>query len=390
MSYGLPPLAAILCLHTAGLRRPRFEALLWAYLIVQTAFPIWGATGQEWRLAWEAANTALLLTGAAIVIVYAKRPLRWAVNVQILTLFAMAALMFSEFMRYLGWVDIESPIVRHYHAPLMIVGIGAAVFEYHVLAVWRAQKLNLELERRVAEKAREIETNHARVAEAMREQALAQERQRIVTDMHDGLGASLIALLRYAQATRADPEIELRVKEALQELRIAIDALEPYDGDLAAVLGNLRYRLEPLLEGTGVQLEWQVATLPRIESLEPSAVFVLQRILLEGFAHALRHARATRMRLSAQAAANGGIEIRVEDDGPGPDPTQPAAGPGMSGMHARAARLGARLEVASRSGSGTVVRLLIPRVLPGLSEDTSSSMPDLRAPHDLGPAPGVA
>jgi signal transduction histidine kinase len=208
--------------------------------------------------------------------------------------------------------------------------------------------------------------------------------------MHDGLGASLVVLLRYVQSKRPDAHIEQRVKEALQELRISIDALEPSGGDLGAVLGNLRYRLEPLLEPAGVHLEWEVAELPRIEALEPTAVFALQRIVLEAVANALKHSAATRVRISAQAAPGGGVEIRIEDDGRGFDASSPAAGLGLTNMRTRASRIGAKLDISSRAGNGTVVRLLIPLSLARLSEDTASGKPDPRALHDLVPATGVA
>jgi signal transduction histidine kinase len=248
----------------------------------------------------------------------------------------------------------------------------------------------VELERRVAEKAREIEAYHAERDEIMRLQALARERQRIVSDMHDGLGASLVALLRYVQGKLPDAHIEQRVQEALQELRISIDALEPSAGDLGAVLGNLRYRLEPLLEPTGVRLEWDVGELPPIDALEPSAVFALQRIVLEAVANALKHSGATRVRLSAQATANGGVEIRIEDDGRGFDASSPAAGLGLTNMRARASRIRAKLDISSRPGDGTVVRLQIPQSLARLSEDKASGKPDPRALKGLVPATGVA
>jgi hypothetical protein len=242
----------------------------------------------------------------------------------------------------------------------------------------------------VAEKAREIESYHAERDEVMRQQTLAHERQRILADMHDGLGASLVALLRHVQSKRLDVQVEQRVREALQELRIAIDALEPSGGDLGAVLGNLRYRLEPLLDPAGVRLEWEVGELPPIDALEPSAVFALQRIVLEAVANALKHSGATRVRISAQAVPGGGVEIRVEDDGRGFDASSPAAGLGLANMRARASRIGAQLDISSRAGDGTVARLQIPQSLARLSEDKASGKPDPRALHDILPAAGVA
>lgn len=391
LSYGLPPLSVLLCQRTASLRWWRFERAVWAYLAAVVTLPLWGTgSGEEWRLAVDGINILLLLAGAAIISFHAERPLRWSVILQLVALFLMGALILSEYLRYFGWVSPDTPIIRHYHILVMIVGFGTAIFADHVLSVWRAQKTNVELEHLVAEKAREIEANHARVEDAMREQALARERQRIIADMHDGLGASLVALLRFVQAERGDPYIERRVKESLQELRIAIDALEPSEGNLGAVLGNLRYRLEPLLETTGIRLEWEVAELPRIEALEPTGVFALQRIVLEAFANALKHSGATRIHLSAHPAANGGVEIRVEDNGRGFDTSHPSAGLGLSNMRLRAARIGAQVEISSHIGSGTILRLLVPRQLAGYAEDGVSGKPEPRVLHGLMPVPGAA
>jgi signal transduction histidine kinase len=303
---------------------------------------------------------------------------------------AMGAMMSFDLARSFDLIPLDSANVRIFHVPILLFALGAVIFERHVAAIWRMRQSNVELERRVADKAREIEAFHAERDEVMRQQALAHERHRIVTDMHDGLGASLVALLRHVQSKRLDDQVEQRVRESLQELRIAIDALEPAGGDLGAVLGNLRYRLEPLLEPAGVHLEWEVAELPQIEALEPTAVFALQRIVLEAVANALKHSGATRVRISARAAPGGGVEIRIEDDGRGFDASSSAAGLGMTNMRTRASRIGAKLDISSRAGTGTVVRLQIPQSLTRLSDDKASGKPDPRAVHALLPAAGVA
>jgi signal transduction histidine kinase len=223
------------------------------------------------------------------------------------------------------------------------------------------------------------------------ESVLAVERQRILADLHDGLGASLVGLLQYVRSGQTDAaSIERRVREALLEMRIAVDALRPSDGRLDAVLGNLRYRLEPLLQPVGVRLEWEVAELPRVDTLEPSSVFALQRIVLEAVANALKHAGATRIRISARATADGDIEIRIEDDGQGYDVTGKATGLGLTSMRARAMRIGAQLDIASQSGAGTLVRLLITRLLARPTEGPESGKPDPHPLHELVPAPRPA
>jgi signal transduction histidine kinase len=223
------------------------------------------------------------------------------------------------------------------------------------------QRLNAELEHRIAEKSEEIKATYARVEEAKREWAQVTERQRILADLHDGVGASLVGLLRHVQSGSADrASIERRVQEVLQEMRIAIDALQPRDGDLAAVLGALRYRLDDIIRSSGVRLAWEVEELPEVGDLKPSTVFALQRIVLEAITNALKHSGAKILRLSARAC-NGEVEVSIEDNGRGFDPQRHGAGLGLANMRARALRIGARLRIRSHPGKGTDVKLYLPR-----------------------------
>lgn len=392
LNYGLVVPVVILCLRTVNLKWRRFEAALWAYLAIEAAFPLWAtdSSGQGY-LAWDTANSALLLAGVAVIVFRAKRPLRWSVILQIAALLLMAALMFFEVMRYLGWVYVDFKAVRHYHVPLMLLAIGAMIFERHVLAVQRTERSNLQLKERVAEKAREIEANYARVEEVRRERALAQERQRILTDMHDGLGASLIGILRHAHSGGSDcAGIERRVQEALQEMKIAVDALKPAEGDIAAVLGSLRYRLDSMIRETGIRLMWKVAELPPVSGLSPSTVFALQRILLEAITNVLKHSGATQISFTARAQGKDEIRIKVEDDGKGFDPLHPRPGLGLANMRNRAARIGVVLEIRSRPSEGTLVELALPTSLAGAAATSASAEPEPNTPQRAKVAAGFA
>jgi signal transduction histidine kinase len=365
--YGLVVPTVVMCLRVAGQRWPVFETTMWGLFAFAVAFP---ALGLNEAMPWlyfgiPLVAAGLLATGAAAIVLRGPRPLRWSHRLEVAAVIAMALLLCHEFARYFGWIDVEAPVLRHFHVPVMLFAIGAAILERHVAAIWRIEQSNVELERRVAEKTREVESNAARLEASRREQALVSERQRILADMHDGVGASLIGLLRHVQSGAAQPStIERRVQEALQEMRIAVDALQPREGDLASVLGSLRYRLDDMIQSTGVELRWEVAELPEQQGLTPAVVFAVQRILLEAISNALRHADARRLRFIARAVGEE-IEICVEDDGKGFEARSPSAGQGIGNMRSRATRIGARLEIESALGRGTRVRLLLPRHLAG-------------------------
>ena len=285
VAYGLPVPAAILALRTVDLRWPKLEAVLWAFMAGEVLHLYWevpaARTGVMCVL--DSVNAALLIAAAAIILFAPGRRLGWAHRVEAAALVAMALMMLHEVLRYFAWVDVENVVMRPYHVPVMLAAIGATIFERHASAVRQGERSNVELQALVDAKARELEASPRRA----REQALARERQRIIADMHDGVGASLVGLQHYARSGQVDAKVvEQRALEVMQELRIAIDALEPAEGDLGAVLGNLRYRMEPLVESTGARLGWEVGELPPVEALEPTAVFSIQRILLEAISNA--------------------------------------------------------------------------------------------------------
>ena len=280
-------------------------------------------------------------------------------------LLLFAVLVLSEAARAFGYTDSTPRVLQAAFVLFTILAAGAAVVEHYMAATSELLRLNSELERRIAEKSEEIKATYARVEEAKREWAQVSERQRILADMHDGVGASLVGLLRHVQSGRMDRQsIEKRVQEVLQEMRIAIDALQPRDGDLAAVLGALRYRLDDIIRSSGVRLAWEVEELPPVAELKPSTVFALQRIVLEAITNALKHSGTKHLRLAARAC-NGEVEVCIQDDGRGFDTSRHVSGLGLANMRARALRIGARLRIQSHSGKGTVVKLYLPRAPAG-------------------------
>jgi signal transduction histidine kinase len=56
--------------------------------------------------------------------------------------------------------------------------------------------------------------------------------------------------------------VEEHVKLALDEMRMAVDSLQPTHDDLPTVLATLRYRLQPRLDAAGIELVWNVAVMP--------------------------------------------------------------------------------------------------------------------------------
>jgi signal transduction histidine kinase len=265
-----------------------------------------------------------------------------------------------DFAWWMGWIDYDSLELAHFHIPFVLFAVGATIVDRHFQAVAAVEQARSELEGRVAEKAREIEASYARVEEAERERALARERQRIMADMHDGVGSSLVGLLGAVQSGQAPlPEVERRLHDALQELRLAVDALQSTDGDLNVILGNVRHRMRAAIESSGVDFRWHVGELPQVSSLTPKAVFAIERIVLEALTNSLRHARAHAVTVTTRLD-EGWLQIRVSDDGIGFDEASVMAGRGLENLRQRARGLGGTVEIRSSHGGGTSVTFRLP------------------------------
>ena len=256
--------------------------------------------------------------------------------------------------------------------------LAVAAFATSVLlrfsgALQEVGELNASLETRVREREAELASNFERLRELERSQVLAHERERIMRDLHDGLGGRLVSALGRVEAPGVrDPQTAAVLRDALAEMRLVIDSLDPSLSDLPSLLAHVRERLEPALESAGIRLRWAVEDVPDTFALGPDALLDVVRLVQEAITNVVKHAGATTATVSVRSVPSGDapqLEVCVEDDGGGlPDPTP--AGRGLGNMRARADALGGTLAL-ERTAPGTRVRLRLP-ASPDQSPSSSS------------------
>ena len=197
------------------------------------------------------------------------------------------------------------------------------------------------------------------------QRTIFQERQRIMRDMHDGIGTALMSSLTMAEQGRLTEEHAVTVlREGLDELKLVIDSLEPVENDIVTLLANLRYRFGQRIESAGIHIAWEMADLPRLPWLDPSRALQVLRIVQESVTNVLKHAKASEIRISARPANRGGkltgLVIRITDNGVGFDPKHASHGRGLNNLQHRAAELGGELRIWSEPDRGTSVSLRLP------------------------------
>lgn len=195
--------------------------------------------------------------------------------------------------------------------------------------------------------------------------AQEEERARVARDLHDQVNQSLTGVLLRLEATRSEapeelaPEIEETSRlahQAMDELLTVARQLRPTaldDLGLRAAIAGLVEQLDR----PGLTATFTCDDDPG--GLDPDIQLVIYRVSQEAIGNAVRHSGASRV--DAVLARNEDrFELTVTDDGSGFSFDQATSGLGLGGMRERALLVGGELDVESRTGHGTTIRLSVP------------------------------
>ncbi len=192
--------------------------------------------------------------------------------------------------------------------------------------------------------------------------ATDEARRRIERDLHDGVQQRLLSLgleIRRIQHTVPADRAELRddLEAVVAGLNGTIDDVREISRGLHPALlseGGLRPAFKALARRSPVPVELDLdldARLP--EPVEVAAYYVVA----EALANAVKHARASVVRVGA-AVRDGGLELSVRDDGTGG--ADPGTGSGLVGLADRVEALGGTFGLDSPAGHGTSLRARLP------------------------------
>jgi len=347
--------AMMFCYHLAGWdHRPRMRWLRWPMggVVAGTVAASSMALFREepyWLTGWLAAEIVFIaLFVCAFVVATVRRP-----NLGRLLVAAAALATLGFGIR--DWLVIrlsdaygETTWVR-YSSVFFGIALLLIVLRRFRAASIEARGSVAALAQRVAQRERELASTFAALEQVARDQARTHERERILRDMHDGVGSHISSAIRQLQSGQASSEELLRtLRDSLDQLKLSIDSIHLPPGDVGALLAALRYRLEPRLAAAGIRLEWGVEEVPTVKGLDAQGMRQLQFLLFEAVSNVMQHAQAKTLRIESEAPA-GRVQLRVIDDGRGFDASQvPRA------LTERAGAVGARLAVESRPGRTVV------------------------------------
>ncbi|HSJ54627.1 MAG TPA: sensor histidine kinase [Anaerolineae bacterium] len=262
-----------------------------------------------------------------------------------------------------GWLLLQA-------AMMLIVGYIIV----QLVSIHREQRAALaEAYERQAAAHRRLQQYAATVEEL----GISRERNRLARELHDTLAHSLSAATVQLEAVRSVwpvdsvraqmllDQTDETIRRGLVEARRAMQQLRASPLAEEGLTKALRQLAETAAERSGTTLELRLE--PSLDGrASPAAEQGLYRVAQEALENVVRHAEARHLIVRLEAPDES-LMLTVQDDGrgivtggwPGGQPGE-LDGLGILGMKERAGVVGGRLDIESRPGLGTTVRLAVP------------------------------
>lgn len=215
-----------------------------------------------------------------------------------------------------------------------------------------------------------VAIENTRLHDLNRDLAIVEERSRLARDLHDSVTQSLYSLALIAEGLRRKMDtghydevksylgtIGQVSQQNLKEMRLLIHQLRPPVVEQIGLAGALRHRLDVVETRSGVRTSLLIDDLIDL----PARVEIgLYRVAQEALNNALKHASATEVTVHI-FREGGSAVLEIRDNGCGFDPHKigTLGGMGLIGMRERIKKIGGTLDISSRQGEGTIVRVAV-------------------------------
>lgn len=198
------------------------------------------------------------------------------------------------------------------------------------------------------------------------------ERFRIASELHDGLGQNLIAIINRAKMALKKPghysasnqleAISETALDSIEEVRRIARNLHPYQIDSIGLTKTIEGMLEKLNEATDLKIAYDIDNIDdKFNHEEQINIF---RIIQEAMNNIIKHASADTAKVIIKIRDKG-VSILIEDDGIGikedalNDMLKNSKGFGLLGMRQRADFLKGTFKISSTENKGTIISVNI-------------------------------
>ena len=194
--------------------------------------------------------------------------------------------------------------------------------------------------------------------------AIAGERRRIAQDLHDGVCSQLVSILATLDTRSPQQQaVALALEQCLVDVKMMVDVIDAADDSVIDALGRLRYRVQRGLDTQGIKMRWAVDAQGPLQNLHGDTAKQVLRIAQECLSNVMRHSHATAVEVvCSHLPAENFLLLEIRDNGCGIPRREEGrlGGKGLENMKQRAQSMGGHLQIFTKSGAGTRVRLLVP------------------------------
>ncbi len=205
----------------------------------------------------------------------------------------------------------------------------------------------------------------------LQSKTMVDERLKIGREIHDGLCQMIYGIRWQVQKLGRDADVALRLRHQLEQLEGLLDSAEAQVRDYIGLLRTIKedrpflVQIEELLQNlrdkTGIEYrltadggEPHLDALVRVEALH---------VCEEALRNVAKHSAARMVTVTVRSPEKM-LQVDICDDGRGFDRTHLPDSFGMAVMKERAQSIGGQIGVVSAPGSGTRIRLEVPRRCP--------------------------
>jgi signal transduction histidine kinase len=208
----------------------------------------------------------------------------------------------------------------------------------------------------------------ADAAEASRADAVAAERQRMQSALHDSVGAMLFVI-----------GVQVRdLHKSIEDNPALVDRLQRLESDVSAASNALRESLLVMAETTPERaLPVEIAEYTRsfeartavptrfvqlgnVAPLDAERTALLVAVVREGLLNVEKHAKPQSVIVSLGSCEDGGVHVVVADDGTDDVECGPSSGIGVRSLAERAVRLGGHVSLVRDEDGGCTLRCWLP------------------------------
>ncbi|MGJ8665037.1 MAG: tetratricopeptide repeat-containing sensor histidine kinase [Patiriisocius sp.] len=186
-----------------------------------------------------------------------------------------------------------------------------------------------------------------------------EERKRISSDLHDGLGQRLL-VLKNKLIAKGDLESQKMVDTTIEEVRTITRDLHPFQLQELGITKAIEHTISEIDENTTLFISSEIDNIDNVFSKEQEVN--IYRIVQEGLSNVVKHAKAEATKLTVKKAANSVI-IAIRDNGDGfdfPEKYNDTKSLGLKTLLERTKFLNGQMKVQSKKENGTLLEFQFP------------------------------